>query len=302
MTLFVLLICAAVTSVVYRVLTHHHLEQGLALFIGLPVLLGTIIAFSTEPRSVFGMILKVTALVLCVVAPLLGEGAICIAMAAPIIFGILGLAALISLSLQRYLDRKRIGCLGVLVALSPMLWEAQSKPTGWQDLRPLDRVEDSQILPASTEAVWAALAQPPADLSAAPIPAFMRLRLRAGERWVRISNGQHGLALGTRWQVRFDNDQYEATVIAVEPEKRVRFAIREEAGGAGERIGLWLRFSEVEWQVEAVPGGTRLTQRTFYQRLLDPGFYFAPLERAGVHAMHRYTLGLYSKTIATAPR
>ena len=47
-------------------------------------------------------------------------------------------------------------------------------------------------------------------------------------------------------------------------------------------------------------GRTRLTQRTRYRRLLDPAFYFGPLERWGVRAMHGYTLALFADS-ATAP-
>ena len=47
MALFGLLICAAIFRVGYGVLMHRHLGQGVAMFVGLPVLLGTVVAFAT---------------------------------------------------------------------------------------------------------------------------------------------------------------------------------------------------------------------------------------------------------------
>jgi hypothetical protein len=89
------------------------------------------------------------------------------------------------------------------------------------------------------------------------------------------------------------------TVTRSEPARRVTFAITEEAGDSGERIALWLRFVEVEFQLADLGNGqVRLTQRTSYRRLLDPGFYFAPVERWGVRAMHRYTLALFAHRLS----
>lgn len=292
LTLFVLLVAAALTSLLYRLLVRQHLEQGVALFIGMPLLLGTVVAFQTFPRSPFGMVLKVTALCLCIVAPLLGEGAVCIAMAAPLIFAVLGLGALIGRIIQRSVGKNRAGCVGLLVALSPMLWDHAEKLPGWEDDRPIEEVTDGLDLKVPTARAWAALAEALADLSAAPIPAFLQLRRRPGER--RVTGA--GLQIGDERRIRFDNDSFVGTVVAMEPGRSVRFAVREETAAPGERIGLWIRFVTVDLTLSPLPdGGSRLLQRTRYRRLLDPGFYFGPLERHGVHAMHRYTLALFSQ-------
>ena len=72
LTFLGLLLCSAVFAVGYRLLMRNNLGQGAALFIGLPVILGAVIAMATTPRSALGMTLKVTALCMCVIAPLLG--------------------------------------------------------------------------------------------------------------------------------------------------------------------------------------------------------------------------------------
>ena len=291
----ILLVCSGVFAVGYRLLMHANLGQGAALFIGLPIILGTVVALLTAPRSGLGMALKVTALCLCVIAPLLGEGAVCLAMAAPLVFGVVALTALLIriATTPPGSSRGRVGCCALLVGLSPLLWEPAAKLPGWEDRRPLEEVSSFIDLAAPPAAVWQALSEPPADLGAAPLPGFLRLRLHAGPRSV----AGRGLQLGAMRELRLDDDRYIATVRASEPGQRVVFTITEPtAPQAGERIALWLRFVEVEFTLTDRGGGqTRLTQLTRYRRLLDPGFYFAPLERYGVGAMHRYTLALFSQ-------
>ena len=295
--LFGLILCAGIFAVGYRVLMHQQLAQGAALFIGLPVILGTVVALATAPRSPIGMVLKVTTLCMCVIAPLLGEGAICLAMAAPLIFGVIGLTAVIIRVITRAgAQRGRVSCCALLVGLSPLLWEPAAKQPGWQDLRPLDEVRTTVELLASPAAVWGALAESPADLDAAPLPEFLRLRLQAGPRTVT----GRGLQVGATRRIRLDSDQYVGTVTRSEPQQRVTFAVAEESAAPGERIALWLRFVEVEFQLTEKSGHVQLTQVTRYRRLLDPGFYFAPLERWGVRAMHRYTLGLIAHNLTAA--
>lgn len=300
LTFLGLLLCSAVFAVGYRLLMRNNLGQGAALFIGLPVILGAVIAMATTPRSALGMTLKVTALCMCVIAPLLGEGAVCLAMAAPLVFGVIGITAFLIRIFSGGVGagRGQVSCCALLIGLSPLLWEPAAKQPGWQDRRPLEEVSSAIDVAAAPDAVWQALAAPPRDLFAAPLPGFLRLRLTAGPRAVRGD----GLQLGATRQVRLDNDLYRATVRRSEPGQKVTFAITEEAAVApGEQVALWLRFVEVEFQLSDLGGGrTRLTQRTRYRRLLDPGFYFGPLERWGVRAMHGYTLALFADS-ATAP-
>ncbi len=287
--LFGLLLCAAIFRIGYSYLVNHGLGQGGAMFIGLPVLLGTAVAFATYPRSPLGMVLKVTAMVLCILAPLLEEGAICIVIAAPLIFGTIGLVALVLRFLNPRLGRGKVTCCAALLGLAPILWEPAEKPAGWEEMRPIDEVSDSIEVDAAPLSVWQALQTSPTNLRAAPLPTFLRLRGSAGTRLVF----GHGLALGDTRDILFDADHFVGQVVHSQPGHEVVFAVRETAAAPGERIGLWLRFVQVRLVLTALsPGRTRVTQITRYRRLLDPAFYFAPIERAGVHAMHRYTLAL----------
>src|SRR3954452_8775906 len=78
----------AAGSLGYRWLTWHHLEQTSAMFIGLPAILAIAIAMLPQPKSATGTILKTLSLFLLLSGILLGEGFICILMAAPLVLGV----------------------------------------------------------------------------------------------------------------------------------------------------------------------------------------------------------------------
>src|SRR4051794_16468700 len=77
---------AAAASVFYHVLLTHRLEQTSALFIGIPALIAAICVLTPEPKSATGTAMKSITLFLCIAGAFLGEGFICIIMAAPLFY------------------------------------------------------------------------------------------------------------------------------------------------------------------------------------------------------------------------
>lgn len=96
-----LIVALAAGSVVYRVLVRHHLEQTAALFIGLPTLLALILTFAPRARSAIGIAVRGTTLALLMSGILLGEGFVCIIMAAPLFYGIAILTAVAIQALKK---------------------------------------------------------------------------------------------------------------------------------------------------------------------------------------------------------
>jgi len=102
---FVGLVLAAAGGVLlYKFLTHRHLEQTSALFIGLPAVLALIVAFTPRTKSATGTILKTMTFFLLLSGIVLQEGFICIVMAAPL-FYLVGLA--VGLIVDRGRARRR---------------------------------------------------------------------------------------------------------------------------------------------------------------------------------------------------
>lgn len=156
-------------GIIYRVLVLHHLEQTSLLFMGIPAFLAVGLAAGKKTKTATGGIMRATAIGLLLSGPLLGEGFICILMAAPIFFLV---AAAIGLFVD-WCNRKNrsaiVPCL-VLLGLSPMTLE------GTHPRLSLNREESVTVVrtvQASPEEVAAALAHSPRIDQ--PVPSFLRL-------------------------------------------------------------------------------------------------------------------------------
>lgn len=90
-----LILTMAVGAFLYRWLVLQRLEQTAALFIGIPALISVALTFSPTSKSVTGMLVKGTLLFLAMSGILLGEGVICVAMAAPLFLLIAVLVGLV---------------------------------------------------------------------------------------------------------------------------------------------------------------------------------------------------------------
>jgi len=82
------LIAAAAGVALYRILVQRHLEQTAALFIGLPTVLAILLVYFVKPRTSFGVMMYSITLVLLFSALFLGEGFVCVLMAAPVVFAV----------------------------------------------------------------------------------------------------------------------------------------------------------------------------------------------------------------------
>lgn len=81
-----LIVAFSCGAVVYRVLMHERLGHSSAMFLGIPAVLGIVIALTPKAKTVTGGIVKGITLALLMVAPLLGEGYLCILMASPLFY------------------------------------------------------------------------------------------------------------------------------------------------------------------------------------------------------------------------
>ncbi len=82
--LLLVIVVLALAAFSYRWLVLQRLEQSSALFIGIPALISIALTFAPRSKSVTGLLLKGTLLFLALSGIVLGEGVICVAMAAPL--------------------------------------------------------------------------------------------------------------------------------------------------------------------------------------------------------------------------
>src|SRR6266704_2709949 len=76
----------AVGVFLYGLLLHRHKGHSAAMFLGIPTVLAVMLALTSKARTVTGSILTGITLALLIIAPLVGEGYLCILMASPLFY------------------------------------------------------------------------------------------------------------------------------------------------------------------------------------------------------------------------
>ncbi len=278
-SLVALIVAIALGSLLYRLLTHQHLEQTAALFLGVPAVLAIAIALQPRTRTATGMIVKCITLALLIAAPMLGEGFFCVLFAAPL-FYIVGIA--VGQIADRWPRKKgtTLSCTALL--LLPMCLEGVVPGLTF----PRDQIVTvRRTIPASADAVRRQLALPPNVTT--PLPAYLRIGF---PRPLRASG--NGLQRGSLRTILFSGAEGKPPgdlrmhVVASRP-GYVAFAAIDDAS----KLAHWIAWdtTEVAWAaVDATH--TSVTWRIHFTRQLDPAWYFIPLERAAVYEAASYLI------------
>ncbi len=273
----------AVGSVVYRLLVRHHLEQTSLLFIGLPTVLAVVLAMAPPAKTLTGGILRGISLFLLLCGPLLGEGFICVLMAAPL-FLLVGLV--VGLAAEYFGKRHKDATLGCcLLLLAPMSLEGTSARLSFARVQ---RVEASAVVAGSVAEVRERTARSPRV--AVPLPTYLRMGFprplwAAGE----------GLAVGNVRRVHFAGGEGAPGDMVLRVAEAGpgygRFVVASDECAGMHSVGHWVgvREAEVRW-APAGPGRTRVSWALTYERRLDPAWYFGPWERYGVGLAARYLI------------
>jgi len=101
----------------YRVLMNSGFGHTSLLFIGIPAILALLLVLAPHPKSATGSILRGIVLALLLIAPLLGEGYLCILFASPLFLGI-GLIIGSIVDISRKERTATLSCIALLVPLS----------------------------------------------------------------------------------------------------------------------------------------------------------------------------------------
>jgi hypothetical protein len=274
----VLIVAAAytVSALLYKLLFHEGLGHSSLLFIGLPGVLAILLALAPPAGTAKGGIVKGITFALLIIAPLVGEGYLCILMASPLFYAI-GLAVGAAIDASRN-KTTTLSCTAVIVIVFSL-----------DGLVPVharhEVVSVTRVVPAPAEEVRAALAGP--MNIAAPLPRFLRLGFPHP-----IAASGSGISLGTTRTVRFSGAEGDPpgdlTLRVVSANERsVQFLVTADTSKLTQWV-LW-RNSSVEWQ-SIDPTHTRVTWQTTFDRQLDPWWYFAPWERYAVRKATEYLI------------
>jgi hypothetical protein len=286
--LIVLVIALTVGSVLYKWLMHEQLGHSAAMFLGIPAVLAILLALTPKAQTATGGILKGITLALLVIAPLLGEGYLCILVASPLFYLIGIIVGLIS-DHERRKSKTTLSCVALL--LTPVCLEGVFPK--WSFTRS-QSVDATQIVSLPAQAVQQSLAQ---NLKVAtPLP----LLLRIGFPRPLAARGQ-GLAVGDTRTVHFsgaEGDPPGDLVLRVADSRHglVRFHTVSDTS----KLTQWIHWtgSQVEWKALDA-NRTQVTWRIYFERQLDPAWYFAPWEHLVAQQAAAYLIDANISTART---
>ena len=277
--LVALIVAFTIGAVLYRVLMHQGLGHSAAMFLGIPVVLAILLALTPKAKTVTGGILKGITLALLIIAPLLGEGYLCILVASPL-FYLVGIAIGVVVDRLRRNRNATLSCLALV--LLPMSLEGVTPELSFNRSQ---TVEVTRIVNAPADAVEHQLALSP-DITTR-LPESLRVGFpRPLRAW------GNGLQIGAMRTIHFagaEGDPPGDLIMHVTTRQPgfVRFeAVRDDS-----KLTQWIAWnsSEVQWkQLDAAH--TRVTWSVHFNRQLDPAWYFTPLERAAVYEAAKYLI------------
>ncbi len=278
-----LVLVLAAGSVAYRLLVLHKLEQTSALFIGLPAVLALLLAFTPHTRSVTGMILKIMTLLLLLSGILLGEGFICIVMAAPLFYAVGLVIGLIVDGAERRRRARGGGTWGLLLLLPLLPASLEGVRPDWSFPRE-ETVSAERFVAGSAGDVERTLAETPRFDRRLPV--YLRLKF---PRPVHASGS--GLGRGARRVVHFAGGEGQPGDLVLRVAETGPGFARFDVVSDSSKIAHWLdwRGAEVRWAA-LTPRATRVTWTIRYTRRLDPAWYFGPWERYAVRLAAGYLI------------
>ena len=274
-------VAVSAASILYRVLTHQGLNHSAAMFVGIPALLAILLALLPKSNSITGGVLKGITFALLIVAPLLGEGVVCILMASPLFYLVGVVVGAIADRARRQQRGKSATLSCVALVLLPLSLEGvvPALTPGREQ-----QVESTRILSVPVTAVEARLAGSP-DVHL-PLPVLLRLFPHP------LASVGQGIALGDTRTIRFSGAEGmgPGDLVFRVAESHPGY-VRFTAVSDHTKVGQWLHWqqSEVSWHA-LDSTHTAVTWRIGFTRELDPAWYFAPWERAVVRRVAGYLI------------
>lgn len=271
----------AVVSVLYRIIVLGQKEQTALMFIGLPTAMAILISFLPRAKSATGMIMKGITLFLLLMGILFIEGFICIVMASPFFYCIGFIVGIFAdkARAQKEFDRRfRVLVLPVLILMS------LEGVTGVLSFPRDEAVTVSREVALSPQEARAQLARGP-QFDWWELPLYLKVGFPSPHGiWGT------GLEKDDTWRIQFAGGEGKPGDLIAKVVESSDNHLRVECVSDSSHISHWLAWKDAEWRIEPSGNGSRVTLTMRYRRLLDPSWYFKPIQRYGVRIAGEYFL------------
>jgi hypothetical protein len=273
----IIVLALVAAAVIYKLLNAMGGGTSSLMFIGLPAILAVIVAFAPPASSATGTVMKVLTLMMLIGAVLAVEGAVCILMAAPIVYGI-GWAVGSAIDFTR---RRTQGPVMRVTLIAPIvLMSLQGVVPGTSGPRAVHATAE-RIVSMTPAEVRRALERPvrfdrrlPAFFRYGRFPRPLSCELRNGRFVIDFEMGEpanHKLTLGSH-----DHEMRSQLVLAVAESRPGHVAFETESDTTMMSHWADLTASSVDWTPTA--NGTRIVWTLELHRKLDPFWYFGPMQ------------------------
>lgn len=269
----------AAASIIYRLLILGHLEQTALMFTGLPLVLALLISLIPPAKSVTGTIMKGISYFLLLLGILVVEGFVCILMASPLFYAIGFIIGIFADKARAQKDLNRRFKLVVLPALILMSMEGI---TGSLSFPRDEEIIITRDLPMPPDKAREQLAKGP-EFDLTELPPYLKL----GFPSPREIQGT-GLDRGDTWRIHFAGGEGKPGDLVAQVVESSPGHIRVTKTSDTSHIAHWLNWQEADWKLEPSTKGTTITLTIRYRRLLDPAWYFKPIQRYGVRNAGNY--------------
>ncbi len=275
----VMILAYGLAALLYHHIIGHDLGRTGVMFIGLPTMLAVVLALAPPAKTSTGSVMKGITLFLLLVAPLMGEGYLCILIASPLFYLVGALVGFVA-DRTRNKENTKLGACALI--LLPFCFEG-TIPT--LTIPREESVDATRIVVATPDEVQQALAQP------VRVQTKMPWLLRIGFPRPDGVSGS-GLALGSIRVLHFTGAETAPPGILVSAVDVSRPGYAHfQVVTDHTKVTEWMRWrsSEVTWYaVDATH--TRVTWRIQYARGLDPAWYFGPWEHVVVKQCAEYLI------------
>jgi hypothetical protein len=272
------ILALVVASLVYRILHEKGLEQTSALFIGLPALLAIVMVFFEVEKDPMGQMFKFMTIAILMAGICLAEGTICLLMSAPLFYLVGAVVVLIYEVIKKW---QKTWCL-LPLAFLPFCLEGVTTTLSFDRNETVVIERVVQASPGEVERVLSAETNINYEY-----PMFLQLGFP-----MPIKSVGKGLDIDDKRRISFRDGKGKIGDLVMEVTERRPGYVKFRFTSDTSKIAHWMswRDAEIVWQ-EIAPGQTRIVWKIHFWRLLDPAWYFQPLERYTVSLVGEYLIG-----------
>lgn len=236
-------------------------------FVGVPALLAVVVGMLPGNKDDGSELFQVVTIVLLLISAFLHEGALCVLIVSPLVYGIaFGIRGLMIAAKQKH-GRMAIGGLLVLLTLGGAVPGLR--------ISPIQEVSADRIVAADCATFEKALARGP-EIDADDDRGWL---LHVAQYPTPTAATGSGLEVGDTWTLAMPAGAISTVVRAREHDRIVFDVTADDA-----RTTRWVSLQEGTLSWEQNDDGCRAEVDITFERDLDPAFWFAPISSLFMHA------------------